>query len=222
MDDLVLRGMVRWPNVPAVYGWLALDRRGRWLIKGEPIVNPAVSAFIGRNYACDEAGRWFFQNGPQRVFVDLDYTPWILRIASGGNELPAFRYHTGEPVTGAGGAWMDENGMLLLETGRGIGLVHDRDLASLFPYFTDLDGRPLGDDALEHRIDLPRAGTDAPFCLRLHDANVRVGAVQSAEVPRRFGFVPQPAGGAGNGGVRCPRASPPGTARDETEERLAT
>jgi len=22
---------------------------------------------------------WYFQNGPQRVFVALDYTPWVLQ-----------------------------------------------------------------------------------------------------------------------------------------------
>ncbi|TMH99667.1 MAG: DUF2946 family protein, partial [Betaproteobacteria bacterium] len=28
MDELVARSLAKWPNVPAVYGWLALDRRG--------------------------------------------------------------------------------------------------------------------------------------------------------------------------------------------------
>ena len=64
MDDSVLRGLAKWPDVPAVYGWLSLDRRGHWRIKGEHIGNPTVSAFIGRNYEYDSQGRWFFQNGP--------------------------------------------------------------------------------------------------------------------------------------------------------------
>src|SRR5262245_35035953 len=99
MDDLVLRGMVKWPNVPAVYVWLSLDRRGQWLLKGERISTPTVTAFIGRNYERDERGCWFFQNGPQRVFVHLDYTPLVLRVvgpAEGTLELEA---HTGRPVT---------------------------------------------------------------------------------------------------------------------------
>ena len=37
MDEDVLRAMTRWPDVPAVYGWLSLDRRGRWLIRGETL-----------------------------------------------------------------------------------------------------------------------------------------------------------------------------------------
>ena len=69
MDDRVIRSMARWPDVPDVFGWLALDARGHWLLKGETIANRAAVAFIARNYAHDEFGRWFFQNGPQRVFV---------------------------------------------------------------------------------------------------------------------------------------------------------
>jgi hypothetical protein len=197
MDESVLRSMAKWPDVPAVYGWLALDRRGQWLIRGERIGNPGVSAFVGRNYACDEAGRWFFQNGPQRVFVDLDYTPWVLRIANAEDEPLVLRYHTGEPVAGVSGAWMDEDGMLLLETGRGVGLVHDRDLGCLSPYFTGADGNPLDDDVLEGLIDLLRSGNDAPLSLRIHGAILRVGPVRSVEVPARFGFVPRPLPPAG-------------------------
>src|ERR1700693_3246190 len=73
MDEVVLRAIQKWPNVPSVYGWLSLDRRGNWSIKGEHIANPAIASFIGRNYARDEKGRWYFQNGPQRVFVTLVY-----------------------------------------------------------------------------------------------------------------------------------------------------
>ena len=91
MDDIVLRGMAKWPNVPAVYGWLSLDRRGQWLLQGERISNPTVTAFIGRNYERDERGCWFFQNGPQRVFVQLDYAPLVLRVVDGGRRRPRSR-----------------------------------------------------------------------------------------------------------------------------------
>ena len=78
MDEAVARSMARWPNVPAVYGWLSLDRRGNWRIKGERIGNAALRDFIARNYLADERGCWFFQNGPQRVFVELAYTPLVV------------------------------------------------------------------------------------------------------------------------------------------------
>ena len=77
MDPIVARAMARWPNVPAVYGWLALDRRGNWLIKGERITHQSMREFIARNYQPDDAGRWYFQNGPQRVYVTLAYTPLV-------------------------------------------------------------------------------------------------------------------------------------------------
>ena len=75
MDEIVKAAMARWPNVPAVYGWLELTARGEWRIKGEPIDNAAIRDFIARNYAHDGRGNWFFQNGPQRVFVSLEATP---------------------------------------------------------------------------------------------------------------------------------------------------
>ncbi|HUI59871.1 MAG TPA: DUF2946 family protein, partial [Steroidobacteraceae bacterium] len=83
MDQIVQQAMAKWPNVPSVYGWLTLDRRGRWAIKGERLTNPAITAFIGRNYGSDPQGRWFFQNGPQRVFVSLAYTPLVYRLSGG-------------------------------------------------------------------------------------------------------------------------------------------
>jgi Protein of unknown function (DUF2946) len=122
MDPLVARAMAKWPNVPAVYGWLSLDRRGNWLIKGERIANTALREFIGRNYACDSAGRWYFQNGPQRVFVRLAYTPWVVHyegdalIDQCGGAFPAQRFY------------LDEEGSVLAAAERGIALVDDRDL----------------------------------------------------------------------------------------------
>ena len=56
MDEIVARSLAKWPNVPAVYGWLELDRRGNWRIKGERITNPAFNDFIARNYDRDERG----------------------------------------------------------------------------------------------------------------------------------------------------------------------
>lgn len=90
MDDQVLRSLMKWPNVPDCFGWLALDRRGQWRMRdeftqqnklpGQVIKHTALNEFIARNYARDELGRYFFQNGPQRVFISLDATPWIVRI----------------------------------------------------------------------------------------------------------------------------------------------
>ncbi|HEX6066364.1 MAG TPA: DUF2946 family protein [Longimicrobiales bacterium] len=122
MDEIVVRGLAKWPNVPAVYGWLDLDRRGNWLIKGERIGNAALRDFIGRNYERDGEGRWFFQNGPQRVFVTLAYTPFVLHYE--GDRLFD---QCGRPVE-ALETFLDDEGSVLIRGERGIGLLDDRDL----------------------------------------------------------------------------------------------
>jgi hypothetical protein len=122
MDEIVVRSLAKWPNVPAVYGWLDLDRRGNWLIKGQRIGNAALREFIGRNYASDESGRWYFQNGPQRVFVRLAYTPFVMHYE--GDRLFD---HCGRPVR-ALETLVDDEGSVLIRGEHGIGLLDDRDL----------------------------------------------------------------------------------------------
>src|SRR5262245_55941241 len=122
MDEIVARSLARWPNVPAVYGWLALDRRGAWRIKGERVGNPALRDFIARNYQADERGCWYFQNGPQRVFVRLAYTPLVVHY-----EEDALIDHCGRPFP-PGRLLEDEEGSVLAEGPAGIALLDDRDL----------------------------------------------------------------------------------------------
>src|SRR5215475_996884 len=107
MDEIVLRAMQKWPSVPSVYGWLAVDRRGNWSIKGERIVNPVITGFIGRNYAADERGRWYFQNGPQKVFVTLAYAPFVLRTQRDPSGMLGLTAHTGATVVDPREALLD-------------------------------------------------------------------------------------------------------------------
>lgn len=122
MDALVARSMAKWPDVPAVYGWLALDRRGNWRIKGERVLHAGLRDFIARNYQADERGRWYFQNGPQRVFVALAYTPLVVH-----HEGEALLDQCGERVVPSA-AYLDDEGSVLIEGGRAIALLDDRDL----------------------------------------------------------------------------------------------
>lgn len=191
MDELVLRGMAKWPNVPAVYGWLSLDRRGHWLLKGERVANPGIAAFFGRNYDCDNQGRWFFQNGPQRVYVALDYTPHIYRITSAPVAPLALVSHSGAAAGAAKGAYIDDTGQLLLDTDLGIGLVHDADLELLLPRFS-APGPLAGDAALEATLDALQAGHDAGLMLDAGESRLSVSPVRAADVPARFGFVARP------------------------------
>lgn len=161
MDDLVQQSMARWPNVPAVYGWLRLDRRGRWMLvdrgragfdeavhgAGSPITNAQIVDFIGRNYACDDQGRWYWQNGPQRVFVDLETAPLVLRVFGSGTQA-RLATHTGAAVRRVDAAWRSAGGDLILLTDLGPGAVHDLDLAALALEAADddfaADDTPIG------------------------------------------------------------------------------
>jgi hypothetical protein len=198
MDEHVLRGMARWPNVPAVYGWLALDKRGAWLLQGEPITNAIVTAYLSRNYEHDAEGRWFFQNGPQRVYVKLAYTPVVYRVVSGNRGPLAIESHTGKPASTLSGAWIDEEGALLLKTEHGVGVLHDRDLEAALAALIDANGGALPEPALEEALALIEQGHEAPVWLKLGDSNVKVEAIRSADVPQRFGFTREPAPSPGN------------------------
>lgn len=94
MDEIVKQAMAKWPHVPHCYGWLGLDARGDWYLrdaatqaagpfpqaKGERIEHDKLRAFITRNYSVDARGCWFFQNGPQRVYVELETSPVVWRL----------------------------------------------------------------------------------------------------------------------------------------------
>ncbi|HKQ27131.1 MAG TPA: DUF2946 family protein [Burkholderiales bacterium] len=150
MDEIVARSLAKWPNVPAVFGWLSLDRRGNWLIKGEKIANAALREFIARNYESDDKGRWYFQNGPQRVFVSLAYTPLVVHYQ--GEDLFD---HCGRRFAPSQ-TFQDDEGSVLIAGHRSVALLDDRDLAR------------FADDAQTLKL------------------------IGRAEVPGRFGFVPEP------------------------------
>ena len=97
-EDAVLRAMAKWSDVPAVFGWLGLDRRGRWRLEGELIGNEMANRFIDRTYARDTTGRWSFHNGPQRAFVTLEYAPFVYRLDDAGTRTA----HTSRNVRGEG------------------------------------------------------------------------------------------------------------------------
>ena len=199
MDEIVIRAMAKWPNVPVVYGWLALDRRGSWSIKSappggsagaqfEPVTNPKLIEFIGRNYAHDEQGRWYFQNGPQRVYVRLAYTPLVYRIAS-GHPL-SFETHTGAACANLQSVWMDEAGNLLLVTERGPGLLLDRDLPRGLEALSYADGHALEEERL---LALIEEGKDAAgVYFNTLAASLPLSLIRSEEVPARLGFVREP------------------------------
>jgi hypothetical protein len=91
--------------------------------KGSRLVHEKLIAFIGRNYAPDKQGQWFFQNGPQRVYVELEATPWIWRLQPDGS----IQSHVGH-LARMQRCIVDEHGRLYLDTEQGFGLVHTQDV----------------------------------------------------------------------------------------------
>ena len=188
MDDAVVRAMARWPNVPDVYGLLSLDRLGQWRLKGGTIGNDSLRAFISRNYLRMPDGCFVFQNGPQRVYVELEYLPWVMAVDGAG----ALQLHTGAPAVLTGRGWMDESGALLLQTQAGVGLVDDRDLEQLTATMLAPDGHVMDEDEQIEAVERLLSSAHVPLKLRWHDATIDVGHISAADVARRFEFNPTP------------------------------
>jgi hypothetical protein len=92
------------------------------------VVHDKLKAFIHRNYERDERGAWFFQNGPQRVFVQLEVAPLVLGLHKQADGRLRIETHTEWPVTEVSSAWLDELGRLYLHTEHGLGLVRSLDM----------------------------------------------------------------------------------------------
>ena len=185
MDDIVKQALAKWPNVPDCYGWLGLDARGNWYMrddrvqaagpfkggtlqsKGSMLKHEKLIDFIQRNYESDATGRWFFQNGPQKVYVELEATPWIWRIGRGLNQVTNHAPTDAFEVTAHDGraaqvqrCVLDEQGRVYLQTNIGFGLVHTQDVA-------------LAADAVEVGVWVPQE-------------------MMASELPQRFGYLMSP------------------------------
>lgn len=141
MDDIVKAAMAKWPNVPACYGWLGLDARGNWYMrddaaqalggfasgvqgaKGSLLQHRGLVDFIQRNYGIDERGCCYFQNGPQRVFVELEAAPWVLRVAEDGMVT-----RHDEQLFKVEQVFTDEHERLYFASADAVGLVHTQDM----------------------------------------------------------------------------------------------
>ena len=193
MDDIVKQAMAKWPNVPYCYGWLALDARGAWRMRdeaaqrtgtpGDRLTNAALVGFIARNYLSDERGCWYFQNGPQRVYVNLETTPFIART----DPAQGLVLHTGQPLGAPDEVCLTDAGGIVLRAGQVVAQVDDRDAAQLLQAF-ELDGRPA---AIEDVMAWLEGGA-GDLALRWQDRSIAVGRLAADDVPGRFGFVRRP------------------------------
>ena len=185
--------MVKWPNVPHCYGWLGLDARGHWRMRderaqalqlsGDKVTQAALLGFINRNYLVDALGRWYFQNGPQRVYVNLESTPFIVR----SDPKEGYLLHTGAVVETLRRAWMTGAGGLVLDCDGKIAALDDRDLAQVMQDLL-LDGAAVSDEALMDWLD----GGAGELRLQASANTVLVERLGDADLAQHFGFVREP------------------------------
>lgn len=206
MDSNVLAAMARWPDVPAVYGWLSLDARGQWRLHplgdaahggpGESISNPAILEFISRNYGHDEYGRWFFQNGPQRVFVRLDVAPLMLRLVDIHGSLAT---HTGQAVAHINRWAFDRDGHLFARTEHGPAAIENRDLPQLLEHMKTAHGQPLMDnppDWIFSLAEVPVATSSFPIVYPPASAQPMLLEVLDQPACEAFDFIAMPSSGS--------------------------
>ncbi|MFJ2993864.1 DUF2946 family protein [Pandoraea sp. NPDC087047] len=216
MDEIVRQAMAKWPNVPHCYGWLALDRRGQWRMRdestqaagtaGDPIRHAALIAFIARNYASDAAGRWYFQNGPQRVYVSLAYAPFVVRLtwdesANDGRGAPVLTNQLGKRFVPQA-CLLDEDGSVAFA-----GVAGDADDAGASGQAASAQLALLHDhdiDLLTQVSDLAQAfevgetsddTADAKGAVRLHWRNgtsLPLATVHAGTLPQTYGFERDP------------------------------
>jgi Protein of unknown function (DUF2946) len=125
-----------------------LDPGLRAAAKGALLRHEKLTAFIARNYSSDAHGQWFFQNGPQRVYVELEVAPFVWRVA----EDFSITAHTGESVR-VQRCVVDELGRVFLETDLGFGLVHTQDVV-------------IAADAVEQGLWVPQQALAADLAQR--------------------------------------------------------
>lgn len=219
MDDNVMAAMARWPDVPKAYGWLSLSETGRWRLHpdadawrpgvpcslpytpGQSIESVQIRNFIDRNYTHDAQGRWFFQNGPQRVYVRLDAAPYILLTGSTPRHLAT---HNGLAVERVTAWWLDDHGRLYAQTEHGPGLVAGRDAPAVVDALHTRGGEPLT-SALES-LGLPDDDPKNAMAMASPVAHVQLGPPETnkasdpvplyfcaaRDMAERLGFIPCP------------------------------
>jgi hypothetical protein len=168
VDESVQKAMQKWPDVPECFGWLSLSRRAEWSIKGEKVNHANTRRFLQRNYNFDNLGRWFVQNGPQRVFVSLEYTPRLY----GFSKNTGFYEHGEAEMPPLREVLLDEDGNLLLSSALGVGMLDDRDLSAV--------------------SELIEAINDTPIQLNYRGEIYKIKSITKALVPQIFGYIQNP------------------------------
>jgi len=195
MDAIVEQALAKWPNVPHCYGWLTLDARGNWRMRnehaqahdlpGDKITQPALRNFINRNYSCDEQGRWYFQNGPQRVYVDLEVAPYIAHT----EPVYGFALQTGLNFSKIDAVWLSDQGRIFLQGDGKFALLDDRDLAQCVEDLL-LDDESVADEEL--MVWLEQQGASGALSLKYENKKIPVNYIEEDTISEQFKFIRSP------------------------------
>jgi hypothetical protein len=193
MDELVKQSLAKWPNVPHCYGWLALDARGAFRMRdeaaqaahqpGDIIRHESLLNFIYRNYDCDTRGAWYFQNGPQRVYVELEATPFIARTDP---EL-GFVLHDRTPMHDIDQLFMTNSGQLIIQSHQKIAMLDPNDLAHCLAMLY-VENHAIADEDLLKWLIAPNQSLQ----MKLGKQFINVEWVDSNQLQKRFGFIAHP------------------------------
>ncbi len=136
-----------WPRNPQIFGWLSLDPRGQWRIKGKKINNVKLIKFISKNYRKDNHGRYYFQNGVQQVFVSFFQTPYVINVFE-VNPLN-LQTHNGIIIDNIKKVWFGKDLKIFIETASILASVDDRDTLFIYENIIDINGNRISE------MDLP-------------------------------------------------------------------
>jgi hypothetical protein len=124
VDQSTISAIAKWPDVPFCYGWLFLDRRGSFRIRneysqkhhlpGEIIKHKGLCDSIRKNICIDTHKQYFFQNGPQRVYLSLAYCPYVVRLIPDQQYAWNLQNHLSQEINPTR-CFLDEKGNILLE-----------------------------------------------------------------------------------------------------------
>jgi hypothetical protein len=203
MDKQVQLALAKWPNVPHCYGWLGLDARGAWRMRdqraqdlgllGSKIANATLRGFIDRNYQADAMGQYFFQNGPQRVYVELQSTPYIAH----SDPVQGWVLHTGQTLTKCDAVWMTKEGNLILKSGVALAQIDDRDMldAMACVYIDrtdDADGQRATDEQILTWLNVGRNKPKAGLTFLFKQKAIPIRLASLDELIKKHPFVSHP------------------------------
>jgi hypothetical protein len=208
VDDSTLSSIAKWPNVPYCYGWLLLDRRGSFRIRneyaqknqlqGDVIQHAGLCESIKKHICLDEHQQYFYQNGPQRVYITFAYSPYVARILPNQEHRWILRNHLDQEITPTR-CFLDEKGNVLLECvvpitrciketelrfveiqHRTVALLHDHDLN----IFSELSN-----------MDFSSCGTLGVF--QWHGVEIPIEPIMGKDLNKEFQFKATPAASKG-------------------------